>query len=270
MPEGGATVRFRTLSIVMLIALVAPGCSGPSQPPPPPAPPAVAGGILFADDFESGNIEGWQNQSCSPDRVTVYTSAEQPAWPPPPQGNRAVRLLAYDSDVEPCTPTENPRAQIVSPEILEDEMEVWEGFSVAFPPDYPSIEGNVVQQDHGPPYSGSPPVAIRTKEEFIVLSVEGGEETIWSTPLETGRWYRFVLHKVLSPDDDSGSVELWVNGVRQAFTDGSFTYETFTAEQDGTGPMSFYLTNYRGRGEAEAVSVFFDDARIGNSLAAVL
>ena len=149
-------------------------------------------------------------------------------------------------------------------------MDVWEGFSVAFPPDYPNMDNNLIQQDHGPPYSGSPPVAVKTEGSFIVLSVEGGEETIWRTPLEPGRWYRFVLHKVLAPDEESGLVELWVNGVRQAFADGSFTYETYTSEQDGTGPMSFYLANYRGKGDADEVSVFFDDARIGSSLAAVL
>lgn len=267
--EGDATVRSRALVVATLIALVVAGCGRPEEPAPPPRPPSVQQGILFADDFESGSIEAWHNQSCSPDRVTVYTNAEQPTWPAPPQGDRAVRLLAHDDDVEPCTPTENPRAQIVSPEFLEDGMDVWEGFSVAFPSDYPAVEENVVQQDHGPPYSGSAPVSIRTEGRFIALTVEGGENTIWRTPLEVGKWYRFVLHKVLAPDD-SGTVELWVNGVRQGFTDGSFTYETFTAEQDGDGPMSFYLANYRGRGEAEQVSVFFDDARIGTSFAAVM
>jgi hypothetical protein len=252
----------------MLVGLVVAGCSRPEEPAP--RPPTISPGLLFADDFESGHIQAWHNQSCTPDRVTVYTSAEQPTWPPPPQGIRAVRLIAYEGDVEPCTPTESPRAQIVSPEILEDGMEVWEGFSVAFPDDYPDIDENMIQQDHGPPYSGSPPVAVETEGDSIVLTVNGGEDTIWRTPLEPGKWYRFVFRKVLSPDDDSGLVELWVNGVRQAFTDGSFTYKTFTAEQDGDGPMSFYLASYRGRGEAEQVSVFFDDARIGNSLAAVL
>jgi Polysaccharide lyase len=263
------TVRSRALVIATLIALVIAGCSRPEEPAPTPRPPTLPQDILFADDFESGHIDAWHNQSCTPDRVTVYTSADQPTWPAPPQGDRAVRLIAYDDDVEPCTPTKDPRAQILSPDLLEDGMEVWEGFSIAFPPDYPNIDDNLVQQDHGPPYSGSPPVAIRTDGQFIVLTVDGEDEPIWRTPLETGRWYRFVLHKVLSPDYD-GLVELWVNGVRQAFTDGSFTYETFTAEQDGTGPMAFYLANYRARGEAEQVSVFFDDARIGRSLAAVL
>jgi hypothetical protein len=94
------TVRSRALVIASLIALVVAGCGGPEEPAPPPRPPTVPG-ILFADDFESGSIEAWHNQSCSPDRVTVYTSADQPTWPAPPQGDRAVRLLAYDGDVEP-------------------------------------------------------------------------------------------------------------------------------------------------------------------------
>jgi hypothetical protein len=261
------TVRSRAVAIGMLAALVIGGCGTP--PAPAPRPPAIPDDLLFASNFESGAIDQWQSQSCAPDRVTVYTGAEQPTWPEPPEGDRAVRLIAYEDDVEPCTPTENPRAQILTPDLLKEGMDIWQGFSVAFPDDYPSVESNMIQQDHGPPYSDSPPVSIRTVDQFIALTVDGGEDTIWRTRLETGSWYRFVLHKVISPDDDTGIVELWVNGVRQAFTDGSFTYETYTAELDGAGPMAFYLTNYRGQGEAEEVSVFFDDARIGRSMAAV-
>jgi hypothetical protein len=264
-----STLRSRAVVIGVLTARVFGGCGTP-QEPAPQRPPIDTNGLIFASNFESGTIDEWQSQSCSPDRVTVYTSAEQPTWPRPPEGSRAVRLIAYNDDVEPCTPTENPRAQIVSPDLLEDGMDVWQGFSVAFPEDYPSIEENVIQQDHGPPYSGSPPVAVETEGEDLIVTVDGGEETIWRTPIEPNRWYRIVLHKVISPQDDGGIVELWVDGVRQTFTDGSQTYETFTAEQDGDGPMSFYLANYRGRDTAEEVSVFFDDVRIGRTLMSVL
>jgi hypothetical protein len=154
---------------------------------------------------------------------------------------------------------------------------------VRIPADFPLVSGRnwfVLQQDFGAPFSGSPPVAIDVKDNgfganHFVMDVchDGclGVSTAWSGPaIQPDHWYHFVVHKVFSTSDTAGMVELWVDGQPQAFVDGSTSYHTRTLHENCTCTASnayrFYLNSYRADAlSAEAVTVYFDGARIGTS-----
>ena len=117
----------------------------------------------------------------------------------------------------------------------------------------------VLQQDYGAPFSGSPPVAFDIKGDgsganhFVMDVCHDGclaTGTAWSgPPIEPDHWYHVVVHKVFSTSDTTGMVELWLDGQRQTFVDGSTTYYTRTLHANCTctpaDSYRMYLNNYR-------------------------
>jgi hypothetical protein len=230
--------------------------------------------VTFAGGFETGDLGEWSmTQSCksNPAAMTVYSSASQPAWPVPTQGYRALRFHVLDSDVSPCTPTSNPRAQLLSDRMLRRGGEYWETFDVLFPqsfPDVPKSRWMLFQEDFGEPWRGSPPLGFGVYDlkgaDSLQLRRDArfGYDVLWSQPLVRGQWYRFGVHKRIAPDS-SGFVELWVNGVRQTFSDGSVQKSTPTMHPDATGDYRFIAASYRARGAMPgAVDTFLDNVTV--------
>jgi hypothetical protein len=276
--------RRRTFTLVALVAAVMAVAATSAQ-----------ASLIWNGNFETGNLSQYKlgdqlsdHQYCNEDDAIVYR--RRPSWPAPIQGKYAVRLKAENTDVAPCTPTVNPRSQLGSAPIMEDGTEVYETWSMYVPTSFPDVPseptptGNpflVTQQDFGSPFSGSPPLGFGIHDvgddgDVIDLRIDDGRGTsIWRTPLERGRWYRFVVEKNVASGDGLGWIRLNLDGEQQTFTncaaaDGfcsdPTTYSHYTMKPGSTEPNRFYLSNYRRKDQTmESVSLFFDDARVGTT-----
>lgn len=228
---------------------------------------------IFDGSFDTGSLSQWSlKQMCDPSRATVYTAGSQPTWPAPAQGSSAMRLHVLNSDVSPCTPTGNPRAQIATSTVLAPGQDYWETFRVNFPSTYPSTSSwQLFQEDYGAPWNGSPPLG------FEVYNMNGADtmvmdrgqnhnyDKIWRKPLTRNHWYTFLVHKYMSTSDSSGYVELWLDGQQQAFANGATRFYTNTLASDHSGSYQFFLNNYRALNSASSSDIFFDGANIGTA-----
>ncbi len=79
-------------------------------------------------------------------------------------------------------------------------------------------------------------------------------ETVSSVPVETGRWHEVTLRYARSGGNNTGSVELWLNGARIAAASG-LDNDTLPAHQIALGDR--YGVKVRG-------TLFIDDVRVGS------
>ncbi|WP_240686793.1 heparin lyase I family protein [Amycolatopsis suaedae] len=63
---------------------------------------------------------------------------------------------------------------------------------------------------------------------------------IWRTPVSAGSWNSIVIGLHLSSATRGGWVELWYNGVRQTFTDGSQRYACRTFDSENHPKWGIY------------------------------
>lgn len=230
--------------------------------------------VAFKRGFERGDLGGWAvAQLCrsNPAAATVYSPRSQPTWPAPTQGAHGLRFHVLNSDVSPCTPTGDPRAQLLSPKMLHAGGVYWEAFDVSFPRSFPNVprrSWTLFQEDFGEPYSDSPPLGFQVSDirgrDRVALRRDArfGYDVLWSQPLVRGRWYRFLVHKRIATDR-SGFVELWVNGVRQRFSDRSLRKSTPTMHPNASGSYRFIVASYRKRNAMRGpVDTFFDNVSV--------
>jgi hypothetical protein len=213
----------------------------------------------WVGDFETGDFSQYAFVlEADTDRITIQTDT-------PRQGTKYARFIAYDSDVFPLTPTENPRASLVGPRTLYPGTERWLSWSTRFPTDFPEIPSHgwlVFWQYHGPPYTGSPSVGFGV--EGTHLNIERNQsydyDTIWTGPMNKGQWQDFVLHLNLA-QDETGFIELWVNGVQQVFIGGLRRLYMRTVELDQNGGVEIDPMIYRLRGMFESATLDHDGLR---------
>ena len=238
---------------------------GASTPPEEP---------VWVGDFETGDLSQWlSNQSC-PDGVTVVES--------PVRGGRySARFTTTDQSNHafcPDVPVYNNSALINSPRLFHDGDDFYIGFSTYFPAGFPvPPDWFQVAEIYGPPYGGSPTIGIDVVGHRLQLSrdVTHGYDVIWTASTDFSRpgWEDIVLHVKFSTDPNVGFVELWRNGARQTFKDGSQTihYNTLIPTVNGGGPNRLSLDQYRSAAAPMGtVSIYHDEARIGHSYQSVL
>jgi hypothetical protein len=127
---------------------------------------------------------------------------------------------------------------------------------------------------YGPSGQGAPLVLRCTNGDGTVglqNNVNGTNIDFWKTPFRTGIWNNFVLHLFLSTDATKGWVELWYNGVRQTFTDGSTRFICPLWDEKPGSSVELKWGVYRsgamnGKGNA---STFLSGAKIGTTFADV-
>jgi hypothetical protein len=103
-------------------------------------------------------------------------------------------------------------------------MESWYGWSTRFPAEFvptPNTYHNIFTQWHGSSGGGAPNISLLINTTgptpMLCLMTDGAdthhtpEHKIDLVPLEKGKWYDFKLH-VKWADDNTGLVELWING----------------------------------------------------------
>ena len=227
-------------------------------------------GAAFTGNFETGSLSQYSMiQQCAPDRVTVYSAGSQPTWPAPREGTYAARFNVYDTDVYPCTPTENPRAQIGSSNFVKEGDEYWVAFSVYFPTNLPDVtpyDWVILQSFYGSPGGGSGPAHFSLGwDGRLGKTVLSYAETNLAIPLVRGQWLDLMAHVKFSKDPSLGWVEVYYNGVQQKLPACNCMRMTkATINSETTSALHSKLAFYRKAGMwPGAVSIFFDRHRVG-------
>lgn len=287
-----------TVLIATLLLLVLPACgegvggdSGSGGNGGRTGTGGAAGGdpgqVLFRGDFETGDLTQWEyEEQCQPGRITVYSSANVPAGAPMPrEGTHAVRFRVLDTDVEPCTSSENPRAELESSEeLFKPGDDRWEAWSILIPTSHPQpLCGSCTdsgwfafQEDYGPPYDG--PASIGWFLDFTPtpqhFRMHRGEQYDHDRPgaavMTKGRWVDFLVHKKFANTANGGGfVEAWVDKMPITFDTCNCTKLMTQTMQSSQTNVGFYLTSYRERGFFETFDVFYDAIRVGTTRGSV-
>jgi outer membrane biosynthesis protein TonB len=246
------------------------------EPTPSPTPteepaPAPSGKVLFLGDQIK---DFWLNQSAP----SGMTEAADPAG----SGQKVFKMTVSDADVYPVTPTENPRAQVLSPPAINSGEEIWWSSKIYLPGSFPSsVPGwlNLLEGPYGGPFNGSPPWQIQVVGNSIqwTRNKTYAWDVPWKMPLVKEKWINVVVHERFG---SSGFVEMWINGQPITFFAGG-TYNpsgvaatthlnmaTMDSSNNG-GANSIILQSYRKAGMFSSVTVFEGPLTIGTSRSAV-
>jgi Polysaccharide lyase len=201
---------------------------------------------------------------------------------PAGSGESVFQMTVGDQDVYPITPTENPRAELLSPPIIEPEDELWWSAKFYLPQDFPSsVPGwlTVLEGPYGSPFEGTPPWQIAVDGEHIEWSRNGtyNWDVPWQMPLVRGSWVSVMVHEKFGTE---GWVEMWIDGQQITFfSSGGYNpdnvgatsrlgMETMDSSNDG-GANSIYLMSYRKVGMFNSVSLDQGPLSIGTTRASV-
>lgn len=242
----------------------------PSQPAANPAD------RIFTEDFEAGNLSQWSNQSC-PTGVTIVSS-------PVRKGTKSAKFTVADGDTKSkCSnvPTDDPRAQLVSDGLFKENDDYYIGFSVFFPTDFPTpTDWFQIAEIYGPPFGGSPSMGIDMVGNRIGLARDEthGYDTPWVMTRDVAKgtaWEDIILHIKFSPNPTVGFVEIWHNGVKQTFKDGSqkLFYATLANGINWSpgGTNSIFINQYRSRdSKLGTVTIYHDEVYVGKTYESVV
>ncbi len=250
------------------------------------------GKLIFNGDFETGDLSQWAYvEQCQPGRITVYSASNLPVSyaPAPRQGKYAAYFHVLDTDVSPCTSTDNPRAQLESCTTCDSSdpgafftpgVDAWEAWSLYVPTSFPGIPASpangwlLFEEDYGSPWDmGAPESAwyleqLSGKQSLLMSdNATGDVATAWNEALPMGQWIDFLVHKAFSNTADGGGfVEAWANGAPLTSPLCNCTHlsmETMHTDQDAVG---FFLSSYRLAGMIPgAVDLFYDGAMVGTT-----
>jgi polysaccharide lyase-like protein len=242
-----------------------------SQPTSAKPSPALAPGVLFRGAQPS---DFWVAQSAP----GAITTAPDPAG----SGENVIQMTVGDNDGYPVTPTENPRAELISPNNIVSGQELWWSAKFFLPAEFPSSTPNFVtllQGPYGPPYRGTPPFHIEVNGSVIKWQRNStyNWDIPWEMPLVRNQWVSVMVHEMFGPQ---GWIELWVNGEPITFFDHSsynpnhvaptqhLAMQTMDSSNNGA-PNSIYLQQYRKKGMFSSLTIFQGPLTIGTSREAV-
>lgn len=223
--------------------------------------------------FVGSNKSSWLDQSAVVSRIR--------AVPDPATGvGKVLRVQAYNGDVFPLTPTQNPRAQLVTPLRVRPGGQFWESYEVYVPRNFPvarTYHGWIAlgSPAYGAPWAGSPSInmAIASGHFRFQRNAYGSHpwQIVWQMPLVLGQWVRFTWHVLLSRQ---GFTQLYVNNAPVELADGSYRSTTLSMpvidQTDGTGPWFSQLSVYFQHNAFPQLTLYFKDFRIGRTEAAAV
>jgi hypothetical protein len=206
---------------------------------------------------------------------------------PDPTGGRqkVLALTVHDDDVAPVTPTENPRAQLLSPPLIKPGRTFWLSTAFLIPQSLPRVSTWLTLTSvYGPPAFGSGPWDIALDDvrgHGNLLMLRRGDEyrydIPWAIPVPRGRWTTVVVHERFARH---GFLELWVNGQRVTFFADS-PYDPLhigptkrlpmatRGDSNGAGTNVAKIMQYRQRGQFQVGTVYFAGLWLGSSREAV-
>jgi hypothetical protein len=206
---------------------------------------------------------------------------------PNPRGGagKVLALTVHNRDVAPVTPTENPRAQLLSPALIEPGRTFWLSTAFLVPRSFPRVSSWLTLTSvYGPPATGSGPWDLAIDAAPAggdLLMLRRGDtyrnDIPWATPVPRGRWTRATVHERFARH---GFIELWIDGRRVTFFARSPynplgiapTTRLRMATQgttNGGGPNVVKIMQYRRRGQFKVGTIFFAGLLIGTSRASV-
>jgi hypothetical protein len=110
-------------------------------------------------------------------------------------------------------------------------------FDATFPSNHPALGFGLVEQWKTPGNS-SPAVGWyvdQVDDHFSMVIQKQSSPAVYlsiysilNLPLNRGNWNHLTVHMVISTSDTVGLLEVWLNGARQTFLDGSKTYHVRT------------------------------------------
>jgi F5/8 type C domain/Polysaccharide lyase len=237
----------------------APPAPAPAPAPPAPsAPPASGNPTPTGTRIFNGTHEAdWDGViEASSDRITDVPD-------PLGGGGNALKLTVFDNDVAPLTPTENPRAQLQTPDFINPGDEIWWGGRVYFPDTFPNptsvgwiSSGSVF----GPPYAGSSPVtlgvcksAVDSEPNFGMVP-DGWKTRYWGVPMSQmrGHWVNYLIHEKFAAN---GWMEVYVDG-KQVMPR---TNMTLVNSSNSAGPNHITQNFYRYKGMWNVATMYFAD-----------
>lgn len=233
----------------------------PVSAPAQRAPDVLPGTQLKVADYETGDLSQWGSfQRVASDRIQITAS-------PVRQGRYAARFEVRNGD--------NPigygdRAEVQTSTGETEGAERWYAWSTMLAPDFPrSSAWQVISQWHANA-DGSPPIGFFVEGDDLALQVHRTASPghvlsvvdIWRGPLLRGRWRDIRMHVRWSGSDRRGWVELWIDGRRQRFDDGS-TRRYIRTMFPGIGNY-FTMGLYRQSGLARTGVVYHDAFRMSS------
>jgi hypothetical protein len=197
-------------------------------------------------------------------------------------GEKVLRLDVSDGDVYPITPTDNPRAALVSPDIIRPGMEVWLATKFLVPTTYPAIRSGgwvSLVELYGPPYDSSSPWQLELSGNSLQWQRNAtyGFDIPFRTPLARGRWTTVLVHERFA---SRGFVEMWIDGRSiDFFSSGGYNPRRLAStrrlkmatrdDSNDRGPNSVRIMQYRKAGMFSEGTIYFGALRIGRTRASV-
>jgi Polysaccharide lyase len=231
----------------------------PQTQAPKPATPSL---------FDGVEIDDFPEIQAAPGAITEVAD-------PLGSGETVLKMTVDDDDVAPITPTENPRAQALSPSLIDPGEEFWLATKFMLPHDFPATVPGwlALVEVYGRPFDGPSPWGIGISDDEFTWQRNGtyDYDIPWRMPLARERWVHVLLHERFAGD---GWVEMWIDGRKVTFFPGGgkSTERLAMATMDASNhasPNVAKIMNYRQLGMFETVSVYFGALRIGETQASV-
>jgi len=277
-PHGATTPATETIS-GPTSAETSPATSpagAPSVTPSPESTPVTppSQGIPAGRIFTGTKIKDFALNQSAPGAVTEVPSPTNAA-------ESALQMTVSNSDVYPVTPTENPRAQLLSPDLFNPGNEFWWHSKFFLPADFPEVPGwmNVLEGPYGPPFAGSPPFSVQLHGNTMGWQRNStyGWDIPWEAPIVRNKWVEVLVHCRFATE---GFIELWINGEQITFFKNSpynprhekATTRLNMATEDSTnnGGTNFaVIQSYRKAGILNSVSMLQGPMLIGSTRTSV-
>jgi hypothetical protein len=233
--------------------------------------PSPSGDLLFS----AARIDEFNGNQSAPGAVTEVPD-------PAGSGKTVIKMTTDESDVYPVTPTDDPRSQLLSPEMIDPGEEMWWHTSFYLPGDFPTwVPGwvNILEGPYGKPFGGSPPFNISADEDEIRFQRNSTYENDipWQVKRQTGKWVDVLVHFRFASD---GWVELWIDGQQITFFDQDrhnpleiapttkLDYRTMDSSNNA-GPNFLVTQNYREQGMFGSLTVYHGSTKVGTTRASV-
>lgn len=104
---------------------------------------------------------------------------------------------------------------------------------------------------------------IGGKIHMLHSPLGGSDRLIWNAPMQANVWHHFAIGLFLSPDTNAGWVELYLDGKRQTFSNGTQRYICRTLDDINEPKWGIY------GGSGTTMTNFVADLKVGTTYADV-
>jgi hypothetical protein len=227
--------------------------------------------LLFSDTFDrdADTFEPpWDlARRAATDRLTTDPTVVR-------KGTHSAKFQVHDSDG--LAGTTDSRALLENQGRFCEGADRYLGWSWYLPANFPASMPSgswitIGQIGHGPPGDYSPLHFSYAGSSINLINHQHGQwRTVGSIPTQRGQWQDVVAHVKFSKSTSIGFVELWLNGQPVTLSSGSTRQYMNTINQNNaSGCGNWMLTLWRNKGYWEWLTLYYDEAKVGTSYAAV-